>query len=60
MKIVQFNVQGGQGGLLSTPNNLVTNVEMTKITHEKLFILRAKSLVRDETTKNRIKISVMS
>lgn len=31
---------------------------MIKMTHEKLSIQRAKSLVRDETTKNRMKISV--
>lgn len=50
---MHYSIQGGQGGL--TPNNLVTNVAMTKMTHENLF----KSLVCDETTKNKTRISVM-
>lgn len=54
---MHYSIQGGQEGL--TPNNLVTNVAMTKMTHENLFKLRAKLLVCDETTKNKTRISVM-
>jgi hypothetical protein len=51
-----MNYRASREGILSSLDYLVTNVAMTKIT---LFILRAKSLVCDEITKNRKRISVM-
>lgn len=37
---------GREAGLLSTPTNLVTNVAVTKITNEKLFIPSHSCLTR--------------
>jgi hypothetical protein len=54
-----MNYRAGREGILSSLDFLVTNVAMTKILLVKLFILRAKSLMCDEITKNRKRISVM-